>query len=638
MSRIHPRAGQPPRLRLGRALLLLSALALTLLVLFAPGEALIAQDPPAPDGTAEPPPPGHTVDIRIGWNLVGWLGPDTPVPDALGDTLAAVASVNTFNAVTQSFQTFTPAGPDFLNSLDILPAGAGVWLLATQATTWDQPGLPDPNGELATAQLGPPPPRDVPLLPGFNLVAWTGDHQAPIADALSALQELDSLFLWDAPTELFLSYGPARLPRLNSAQTLPFGAGLWILMAAAATWTQPPAALFPDGSGRLEFPNIAARLIIPPGALPPGVAPFDLQIADASGDPEFADPESGAGPDFLLRLEPTGLAFEPALTIELVLPLGSNAAVALISDDGQVELIEGTTSNTPEGADQTTLTIPIQHFSTVAGFFLTPFSLDAPDPGVHLVGASFEVSAVISRALRSSSTPLHSSLFGTIDFFLDVPSEPERAAWDPFSVFNSSGPVTPARKVGTETIYELDQARFTSEFTCVAPGLFSVLVRATARSMFDETTSLSSNPRPVELFAVETTTVFGTCVEPVLVTDLEQQGCAKWSQTAPGSGNDFISRARFAGTVVRELPLDPSDEDPLVFLVGVPDCVATATIVFPDESEKQETVTTDANGGWSIGAVHSKTGTFTIKDIRITCPPDHSFVHESDATTSITVT
>lgn len=86
------------------------------------------------------PAPAHaqtTFDVAlvVGWNLVSWLGQETEVEDALGDAAAAVRSVNTFEAGSQSFETFTAGGPGFLNSLEAIVRGAGVWLLAEQAVT-----------------------------------------------------------------------------------------------------------------------------------------------------------------------------------------------------------------------------------------------------------------------------------------------------------------------------------------------------------------------------------------------------------------------------------------------------------------------------------------------------------------------
>ena len=79
------------------------------------------------------------MQLVVGWNLVAWTGNDASVQDALGETLGAVVSVNTFDAATQSFKTSTTDGPAFLNDLDIIAAGAGVWLLAHAAATWEQP-------------------------------------------------------------------------------------------------------------------------------------------------------------------------------------------------------------------------------------------------------------------------------------------------------------------------------------------------------------------------------------------------------------------------------------------------------------------------------------------------------------------
>lgn len=139
-------------------------------------------------------PDATVIDLAAGWNLVAWTGDDTLVTDALGDVLASIASVHVFDAGRQAFDSFTSAAPAFLNSLDTLPAGAGVWLFADRAVAWAQPGV-------VTAQ-------SVALVAGFNLLGWTGDD-TPVAEAVAQIEEaLGAIFLWDTAAERFLSFSP----------------------------------------------------------------------------------------------------------------------------------------------------------------------------------------------------------------------------------------------------------------------------------------------------------------------------------------------------------------------------------------------------------------------------------------------
>ena len=83
----------------------------------------------------------------------------------------------------------------------------------------------------------------MPLITGFNLVAWTGSDNTPIADAVAALGDaLQSIFLWEARAERYLTFGPSAPDFLNSAEVLNYGDGLWALMNAPATWEQPAAS------------------------------------------------------------------------------------------------------------------------------------------------------------------------------------------------------------------------------------------------------------------------------------------------------------------------------------------------------------------------------------------------------------
>lgn len=166
------------------------------------------------------------------WNLVGWHGPPTPVAEAIAGIAAQIDALFVFDTVTQGFLSFRPAAPPSLNSLITLETGQGIWLrrLDPRGTSivWEQPA-----GALLPA---------VQLRAGANLVLWRGADGLAIADAVAALTdaELARLFLWDAAAQRFLSFDPTLPPSLaglNTAATLPFGAGVWMIMRQDALWS-----------------------------------------------------------------------------------------------------------------------------------------------------------------------------------------------------------------------------------------------------------------------------------------------------------------------------------------------------------------------------------------------------------------
>ena len=124
------------------------------------------------------PAPAHAqttfdVDLGVGWNLVSSLGEAAGVEEALGAARRGGAQRQYLRREEPELRDLYRGGSRLLNSLGTIPTGAGVWLLAEQAVTWSQPRL---DGA-----------RSVPLLTGFNLVAWTGSDNTPIAGAVAAL-------------------------------------------------------------------------------------------------------------------------------------------------------------------------------------------------------------------------------------------------------------------------------------------------------------------------------------------------------------------------------------------------------------------------------------------------------------------
>ena len=167
------------------------------------------------------------VALVEGWNLVGWTGA-TAIGEATASIAGQFSALFTWNAQGGEFQSFNPTAPTFLNTLSELTTGDGVWLRVgdPSGATWVQP-------DLSAARV-------VPLVPGFNLVMWTGPDGMPVGDAIAGLEDtLVAIFTWDASVQAFLSFKPGAPAFLNSLSELHNGDGVWIEVSGAATWNQP---------------------------------------------------------------------------------------------------------------------------------------------------------------------------------------------------------------------------------------------------------------------------------------------------------------------------------------------------------------------------------------------------------------
>ena len=173
-----------------------------------------------------PAAPTRAVTLVPGWNLVGWTG-NTAVVDATVSITGAFDALFTYDAAAQQFRTFNPTGLAFLNTLQEIEAGDGVWILATRDAVWLQPLL------ITGA-------RAVPLAPGFNLEMWTGPDDIPAEIAFAGLgADLQVAFTWDAAAQAFRSYAPGRPAFLNDLTSLSFGDGVWLQVQRDLTWDQP---------------------------------------------------------------------------------------------------------------------------------------------------------------------------------------------------------------------------------------------------------------------------------------------------------------------------------------------------------------------------------------------------------------
>ena len=191
-----------------------------------PGQQQPEPEPEEPEEPEPEPPLTGTISYPIGqgFNLVGWMG-GTAVEEATATLNADFDTLFAFDPGTGIFSTYSPGGPGFLNSLEELEAGMGLWVLSSGPGQWEQPL--------------PAAPLSIPLVRGFNLVVWSGEHGIATEDAVASLgSALNALFVWDPATQSFRSYSPTAPDFLNDADILFLGEGVWVNVSRNITWNQ----------------------------------------------------------------------------------------------------------------------------------------------------------------------------------------------------------------------------------------------------------------------------------------------------------------------------------------------------------------------------------------------------------------
>lgn len=137
-----------------------------------------------------------------------------------------------------------------------------------------------------------------------------------------------------------------------------------------------------------------AQLAIPDGALPDGVRPADIRITPVENGPQ---PGDAGVPLAVYRLEPAGLRLNKPATITITVPEHDpSAGVPLVLNVGHegAELANTTQVSTgPAGA--LTLSAELTHFSE-AVVLRGLFRVNSSDPGDHVVGETFRVTAVVT--------------------------------------------------------------------------------------------------------------------------------------------------------------------------------------------------------------------------------------------------
>ena len=440
--------------------------------------------------TAQDPAPttARTVPLDIVWNLVGWTGESTALPQAIATIQDQTDAAATFDAASQRFQTWNADAPAFLNSLAAISPDAGIWVRVANATEWPQP-----------LTIGP---RQVPLTVGFNLVAWIGPSQTPVEEAIAALADaVDAVFAFDAAAQTTRAFRPGGPAFLNDLTRLAFGQGLWLLMNAEAVWTQPG----PTEPGRVAGPTDAVTLDVPAGALPAGLTLADIQITDVSNDPAALSVD-GADGFVAYALERSGATFAAplSLTVRFPAPAGASIFAVTISETG-IEPLDLTSIEVDPDAGEVTLTAQQSHFSLwlhlvrleAGGLDLQPMPLG---PSL-VVGKTFTVQAQVQRQDFEvvewflTSHLIAGQAYTGSGYYRVRP----RSGWSLRARFEATGPIEPLTPTTQEKTFPPEGPSgdtIEQQFTCTEPGGFTIRLSTTAR--LNATASLAVGFDPAE--------------------------------------------------------------------------------------------------------------------------------------------
>ncbi len=178
-----------------------------------------------------------TTELHPGWNLIGWIGPETPVAD-LFDEIPALGSVWARDTPADRQVRALRSNGAPSGDLEVLTTGMGLWLNldSEEAVMWTRPA----EAESVLRQLHT----------GENLAAWFGGPDS-LQDALARLGDaLVSARRWKAETQSYETYRPDAADTASVLDALALGDGLRIDLTRPMRWwpqgTTPPPVVFVD--------------------------------------------------------------------------------------------------------------------------------------------------------------------------------------------------------------------------------------------------------------------------------------------------------------------------------------------------------------------------------------------------------
>ena len=210
--------------RLGLSLLAVAALVIAL------GSGVAAAESPREPAAGDAAT--ITTVLHPGWNLVGWIGPETPVAD-LFEEVPALRQVSARDEQAEGYVRARRGDGSSSGSLRLLTPGMGLWLriAGDEPVKWTRPA------EAAGVLLQ--------LHEGLNLAAWSGGPGS-LEGALAGFGgALRAVHRWNAEAQRYESYRPG-LPATTSAlDAIAPGDGIWLSLASPVRWWQQGAGAPP---------------------------------------------------------------------------------------------------------------------------------------------------------------------------------------------------------------------------------------------------------------------------------------------------------------------------------------------------------------------------------------------------------
>ena len=170
-----------------------------------------------------------TTQLQPGWNMVGWMGPDTTTRE-LFDTIPELNLIVAWDGEAQRHRwAWRPAIRS--RGLQEITRGRGLALHigGASAVEWTRPAA---EGVVLLR-----------LHAGHNLVTWGGPDGTPIEEALDWLGDaVMSASRWNADARESERYRRGASVAANTLRTLNHGDALWVRLAEDASWWQSGAA------------------------------------------------------------------------------------------------------------------------------------------------------------------------------------------------------------------------------------------------------------------------------------------------------------------------------------------------------------------------------------------------------------
>ena len=167
-----------------------------------------------------------TTQLQPGFNLAGWIEPETGV-DALFEAIPQLEAVYAWDAEAQRYRSSSAQRE---GDLTTLTPGMGLWLKigGGEPVPWTRRAAADPWAGLVS------------LHEGWNLVGWAGQAGVGLGEAVAGLgSDLKAALTWDAEGKRFRNYFPGAEEFTGAVPVLSRGDALWLYSSGEQYWLQP---------------------------------------------------------------------------------------------------------------------------------------------------------------------------------------------------------------------------------------------------------------------------------------------------------------------------------------------------------------------------------------------------------------